>query len=320
MKSDSHPVSYALVELAVIKQNTTLALRIAQPLLNQCDAPTQWFIGYLYDNGYFGEANSEEAHESYRKSAAQGFARAQLAFGKGYEEDEVEWTDSEQGRIWFREGVKVAGDNLSKLTTYAMPGCSREDRLHALKVLREDATRGVREAQIILGMLYEHGLLVRKDNERALEWYSSAAEEGLAEARLLHAELSACHWLDKYHEEKTAREELILKASREKLGCPPTGAVEAFEWYRKLADEGHPDAQWELFKAYWNGRGVRKNEIVAFKWMILACERHPDEEVRTVMEDHRQTLAAILHLDFDKSERMARKWTPKSVAVDAKVG
>jgi len=275
----------------------------------------------VYSGGHVGEPDLAKAADCYRKAAAEGFPRAQVALSRMLRDGIGVSKDTEAAWEWLRKAVEGAGEKVLQLKDYEMPGCSREDRTHALKSLNEAATSRVGEAQIVLGMLYEHGVQVPQDNESALGRYSSALEQGLAEARLLHAELRVSYWYDKYCEVKFARGELILEASREKLGRrAPTNAVEALAWYRKLAEEGNADAQWELFNVYFQGRGVRANGILAFKWLILACQRHPDEEVRAMMEERRRGLEAIRHVDFEKAEHRAAKWRPRLVKVDTKVG
>ena len=68
MKLLPHSTNYALVECAMLMRKADVALRVAQPLLNSRDASTQWFIGYLYENGHLrGTGNTE--WEWYRDAA-----------------------------------------------------------------------------------------------------------------------------------------------------------------------------------------------------------------------------------------------------------
>jgi hypothetical protein len=48
---------------------------------------------------------------------------------------------------------------------------------------------------------------------------------------------------------------------------------EAFEWWRKLAEQGYASAQYELGNRYYLGRGVYKNEDEAVKWFRQAMNQ-----------------------------------------------
>ena len=48
-----------------------------------------------------------------------------------------------------------------------------------------DAESGNAAAQCVLGVMYENGLGVRRNFERAADWYGKAASQGYAEAQEL---------------------------------------------------------------------------------------------------------------------------------------
>jgi len=43
----------------------------------------------------------------------------------------------------------------------------------------------------------------------------------------------------------------------------PQNASTAAEWYRKAAEQGHADAQYNLGVSYYNGEGVSRNPVMA---------------------------------------------------------
>ena len=49
---------------------------------------------------------------------------------------------------------------------------------------------------------------------------------------------------------------------------------EAFEWYQKAAQQGHPTAQFRVARAYQSGAGVAKDEKKAFEWYQKAAEQN----------------------------------------------
>ena len=46
---------------------------------------------------------------------------------------------------------------------------------------------------------------------------------------------------------------------------------EAFKWYRKAAEQGYSDAQYNLGVTYYLGYGVLKNEVTATTWWAIAA-------------------------------------------------
>jgi TPR repeat protein len=49
--------------------------------------------------------------------------------------------------------------------------------------------------------------------------------------------------------------------------------VEGAKWYRKAADQGHPDAQFNLGLCYAKGIGVLKDEVEGVKWLRKSAEQ-----------------------------------------------
>lgn len=58
----------------------------------------------------------------------------------------------------------------------------------------------------------------------------------------------------------------------EGVGVPKDDA-EAEKWYRKAAEQGFPEAQYNLGVMYEKGAGVRKNAKEAVKWFRKAAEQ-----------------------------------------------
>lgn len=89
------------------------------------------------------------------------------------------------------------------------------------------AARGDPEAQLRLGLLYQEGVGIEPDAERARHWYAAAAEQGDARAQFRLARL--------------LQEE------------DPTAAA---QWYRAAAEQGSAEAAFNLALMTENGLGV----------------------------------------------------------------
>jgi len=49
--------------------------------------------------------------------------------------------------------------------------------------------------------------------------------------------------------------------------------AEAARWYRKAAEQGHADAQYNLGVMYENGQGVRQDHAESVRWYRKAAEQ-----------------------------------------------
>jgi TPR repeat protein len=90
---------------------------------------------------------------------------------------------------------------------------------------------------------------------------------------------------------------------------------EAAAWLRQAADQGLAKAQFLLALFYRDGRGTSKDDVQAYKWLLLSGALTP--------EDARWTIAAaLLELGeamspdaIDEARRQAREW---AAAFDAR--
>jgi TPR repeat protein len=122
----------------------------------------------------------------------------------------------------------------------------RGDYGAAIHLWRPLAEQGNREAQFRLGIIYEQGLGVTKDDAEALLWYRRAAEQGNETAQF------------------------ALGSAYEAGSGVPLNYQEAARWYRKAADQGSIGGQVNLSSMYAGGRGVPEDFVTAYMWITLA--------------------------------------------------
>lgn len=124
------------------------------------------------------------------------------------------------------------------------------------------ARNGDAFAQSYLGVMYQYGLGVAADLEKAVEWYGRAAENGDAMAQRIIGDLYADGAMGK-----------------------PDYAMAA-KWYEFAAQNGDSEAQRKLGLLYLKGRGVATDRDAAAKWLHSA-ERSDDAEARRVLRETR---------------------------------
>ncbi len=49
--------------------------------------------------------------------------------------------------------------------------------------------------------------------------------------------------------------------------------TEAMKWYRKAAEQGYAKAQYNLGMMYYFGKGVPKDKVAAYQWILLAADQ-----------------------------------------------
>ncbi|KAJ3042561.1 hypothetical protein HDV00_007095 [Rhizophlyctis rosea] len=150
---------------------------------------------------------------------------------------------------------------------------------------RKAARQGHIISQHNIGVCYENGLGVEKNEKEAVNWYRKAAEQGYANAQ---SKLGNCYQKGK-GVERNDKEAVkwYLKAAEQgdargqfKLGiCYYQGwgvqkdQTEAVKWFRRAADQGFADAQNNLAACYLDGTGVVKDERESVKWYRKAADQ-----------------------------------------------
>ncbi len=133
-----------------------------------------------------------------------------------------------------------------------------------------DANKGDSVAQYDVGAMYQKGRGVKANRDKAIEWYTRAADQDSRkaasrlklmksnEARFSAAAVSA------------SRGEVDSQFDLGKMYEKGIGTSidyrQAREWYGKAAAAGHAKASFSLGLMYHEGTGVKRNNKTAFKW------------------------------------------------------
>jgi TPR repeat protein len=124
-----------------------------------------------------------------------------------------------------------------------------KDEAQAVVSYRKAADRGHAGAQNNLGVMYAQGRGVQQNDQQAVLWYRRAAKQGNAMAQ---ANLG---WM--YVNGR---------------GMPKDDA-QAVAWFRKAAEQGNAMAEVHLGWMYMNGRGMPKDDAQAVAWFRKAAEQ-----------------------------------------------
>lgn len=162
--------------------------------------------------------------------------------------------------------------------------CGAKSGLDKTRCLAE---QGSAAAQNNLGLMYDTGQGVPRDDATAVEWYRKAAERGYAVAQ---SNLGFMY--------DTGQ------------GVPQDDAT-AVEWFRKAAEQGDAEAQHNLGVMYAEGLGVPQDYVKAHMWANLAASRLPPGDKRKNAVNNLNVVEARMTPEqIAEAQRLAREWKP----------
>ena len=159
------------------------------------------------------------------------------------------------------------------------------------KTLLFQAQSGDREAQYLLALIYEQGLLVPRDFAVARSWMLKSAEQGYAPAQGAMGVMyltnvrdngpipdygDADRWLRLTATQGDADAQFWLGTGYEQGWFGTIDYRESFKWLRKAAAQGLPNAQFCLGQMYEDGEGVAESDSLAASWYRKAADHFPD--------------------------------------------
>ena len=158
---------------------------------------------------------------------------------------------------------------------YMMGTMVAQDKRKAVEWLKKAADQGECRAQFWLGLAYELGDGIEKDDCRALTlWQRSRAtnwDDAIDKLVGLQDEFG------KSAEAGNPSAQFFLGAAFENGYGVERDFEKAVGWYRKAAEQGHPGAQAFLGWALLNGQGVETNAAEAVAWFRKAAEQGNSE-------------------------------------------
>jgi TPR repeat protein len=190
------------------------------------------------------------------------------------------------------------------------------DYATALSELRPLADQGNPTAQVLLGDMYLTGQGVPQDDKQAVEWFRKAAEQGFAIAQndlgfmydngrgVPHDDELALHWYRKSAEQGYAPAQNNL--GRFYSRAVPQDDKRAVEWYRKAAVQGFSDAQYNLGVMYQFGRGVPRDDVLAYMLFSLAASSGN----KTAASDRGSIVQELSLKQIEKVNELTKMWKP----------
>jgi TPR repeat protein len=166
----------------------------------------------------------------------------------------------------------TAADSLEDAAT----AYRKADYATALRIYRSMADQGLAIAQFNVGLIYDNGQGVSKDEVQAMKWYRLAADQGGSDAQYQLGHLY-------YKQDNYA---------------------EAAKWFHLAADQGRADAQSNLGSMYAEGEGVPQDFVQALMWFTLsAAQNHKDG-----VENRDKAAGLMTSAQIAEAQKLARGW------------
>ena len=99
----------------------------------------------------------------------------------------------------------------------------------------------------------------------------------------------------------------IAEVQEMERGWKPKRQSAQVSWYRKGADQGFADAQYNLGIMYANGRGIPQDYVQAHMWLNLAAVNGDADAIN----NHDFVAAKMTPAQIAEAQKMAREWKPK---------
>ena len=92
----------------------------------------------------------------------------------------------------------------------------------------------------------------------------------------------------------------------------PQDYAEAAKWYRRAAEQGNANSQYNLGVMYAEGQGVSQDYVLAHLWLNLAVSRATKPDLQEPGTKMRNYLASqMTSAQIAEAQRLAREWKPK---------
>jgi len=232
-------------------QQYTQAFAEFKPLADQNNERAQYYVAYMYLNGY-GTTRDEEKGLSYlQKSVDQGFEKALSTMG-----------------YFLSEGLH-------------MP----QNKEKAVELYMKAAEKNDDDALLNLGVLYYLGDGVEQDTKKALEYFQKV---DLVNNPIVGRYIANIYQTSANPEEQAKVKPLYKQAAangdlesfRSLAYLYQTGPEaernieEAVKYYTYAASQSLATAQYALGTLYANGQGVERNIFTAYAWLSLAANQN----------------------------------------------
>ena len=287
---------------AGVRQNYTKAHRLLERAAELGSGVAKSDLAGIY---FLGEGVKQDYEQAfYWASRSTQVSVSAYIVGAVHFDGLVVQRDYEQAFYWLKKAVELDAELINRLD-FGMLGFMyleglgvKQDYEQAFYWAQQSFKQGSGISAHIIGFLYLEGLGVKQDYGQAFDWLKKAVELGDISAFDLVASMyregrgvtqddeQALHWLEQGAQkgDKNSQHNLGVTHYKEE------DYKKSFYWYEKSAQQGHILARYPVGMMYANGKGVAKDNIQAYKWLIL----YRDTDSDTLNTEHSDVPDTVL--------------------------
>ena len=270
---------------------------------------------------YFGDI--EKSIKWFEKAHALGEKEASYELGKIFELKIDNYPDYETAIKWYMIAAKQHYDSESQFRLGRMYqyGYGVEKNIgEALSWYKKAAIQNYKDACFKLGILYSSGKIIKEDGNEAIKWFIKASKEGdktsesilekyykdgfkldkefnrkyetLFKARsqdesaqiqfgydyvykgTSNYQEEVCQWYKQLAHDGNPNAQFLYS-----LICLNQINNQRFEWLKKAADQGHTKSQYELAQMYHYGNYVEQSDIESIKYYKLVANKNVNAQI-----------------------------------------
>ena len=247
-----------------------------KPLADRGSDRAQYYVGYMYLNGYGVDRDESLGLKYIQKSSDQGFEKAESLMG-----------------YFLSEGVY-------------MP----QNKAKGIKLYQKAAEKGDDDALLNLGVAYYLGESVEQDSDKAIEYLSKVnfvskpiAARYLADVYLSRGGKEDAQKALNYYRISAANGDLAsfhyygMIQYEGRVGEP--NLDEAVKYLTYAASQSYAPSQYVLGTLYINGKGVTRNLYKGYAWISFAVNQNLEIAIAAQKKlEENMTLS-----DLDKARR-----------------
>ncbi len=292
-------------EDAFNQQHYSQAFSEFLPLADEGDFRSQYYVGYLYVNGYGVNQNTKEGLRYLQNAVDQNYDMAQAMLG-----------------YLYSEGIAV-----------------QKDKKKALQLYQMAASQNNISANLNLGLMYYTGDGVTRDFKTALNYFQKVPvnQKPIVARYLGSIYLNNASFRDYtkafYYYDLSARYGdlsayfALGEMYRKGLGVPKDTTV-AINFYKYAATENYAPAQYMLGLIFANGEGVTKDIYKAYAWLKIAADQNfsvADDALQkliknmslTDLEQARKQVVLVQQNEMGKMDAPLKPIEPEKVTAEA---
>ena len=258
------------------------ALPLFQSLAEQGNAEAQYKLGLM-------SWDDTQKIYWYKKAAEQGYADAQIDLGTIYYWGKGVTKDDVQSAYWYNR-FEANGEKKEHMSQRADDLYDQRQYVEALPLYLHLAEQSNAEAQYRLGYMFLIGNAVAKDKIKSAYWYNKffkniGMEKHISQrANALYEQGQYAEALPLYlHLAEQGNVDVDTKVKLGFIYSIGNNDTQSAYWYKKAAEQGNAEAQYEVGQMYYYGKGVAKDRIQADYWYKKASEQgHADAQFKLI--------------------------------------